>query len=516
MRHPHHLVAPAFIAFALGLTQTASAQSEDELAARIHRLEQVNAQLIMQMQTLIAVQQPATDPVTRLPNYHSPRVIGVPDPITAPPKPAVQPPAATSEIAKAHLVSVSPEYGFDVLDHAENTNRKRIVQLRGRLDGDRKTMVTVSGGATVLANYQKSNRDSKFGYLMRHPTSANQIGEDVSEAVVHSGQIAVTADFSDTLTGYLELMYNPEQSFGSGTITDLNRNQIQMRKAYLLWGNLDRSPIYAAIGKMDTPFGLNDTVSPFTNSTNWHAFAGLAYGAELGYYKNGLNLRAMAIQGGSQFRAANTSVNGTNVPSQLNNFALDASYEYIWGDENAAMIGASYIHGSPYCQGYPVVHFNPCSDENPAASVYGRIDLGPLRLLGEYAQTLDNWPGSAVPDPTNPLSIFEATETSAYTLGARYGFGGLVGTDKDRSALSFEFSQFTAGDDGAPWERQNQWVAGYSTFLTPSVNLFGELVRAEGFVPLNFLSGGNFPDGTTWSDRDAVTDVLLVGAQAAF
>jgi len=43
-----------------------------------------------------------------------------------------------------------------------------------------------------------------------------------------------------------------------------------------------------------------------------------------------------------------------------------------------------------------------------------------------------------------------------------------------------------------------------------------EVIRAEGFVPLNFLSGGNFPDGSTWSERDATTDVILIGAQAAF
>jgi hypothetical protein len=499
-----------FSACALSVLPAADAQSQEDLEARIQRLEQMNSQLLTQMQTLIAIQEYKADPIQRLPNQQSPRVAGVPEPVAPPAKLAQQP------LLKSDLVSVDPEYGYDILDHAETTNRKRIVQLRGRMGSGRKTKITVSGGTTVLANYQKSNSDSKFGYLMRHPTSANQIGTEVSEAVVHSAQLAVTADFTDYLTGYLEFLYNPQQSFGSGTITDLNRNQVQVRKAYLMFGDLERSPIYAAIGKMDTPFGLNDTVSPFTNSTSWHAFAGLAYGAELGYYKDGLSLRAMAIQGGSQFRAANTPVNGTNVPSKLNNFALDASYEYEWGETSSALIGASYLHGSPYCSDYPVFHFDPCDDENPAAAIYGQIDLGSLRVLGEYAQTLDEWPGSAVPDPTNPLSVFEAQKTSAFTLGARYGFGGEVSEDKDRSAFSLEYSEFVAGDEGAPWERQNQWVAGYSAFLTPSVNLFGEVVRAEGFVPLNFLSGGNFPDGSTWSERDATTDVILIGAQAAF
>jgi hypothetical protein len=46
--------------------------------------------------------------------------------------------------------------------------------------------------------------------------------------------------------------------------------------------------------------------------------------------------------------------------------------------------------------------------------------------------------------------------------------------------------------------------------------VFGEFIHVDGFVPLNFLSGGNFPDGSTWSERGATTDVILIGATAAF
>ena len=311
----------------------------------------------------------------------------------------------------------------------------------------------------------------------------------------------------------MELLYNPEQSFGSGTITGLNRNQVQVRRAYVLWGDLESTPWYAAIGKMDTPFGLNDTVSPFTNSTVWRSFAGLAYGGMVGYYKDGLHVRGMAIQGGSQFRAANTPVEGTNVPSRVNNFALDANYSGTFSDRNTFLVGASYQHGSPYCQEYPIFHFNPCDDNNPAYSVYSRVDLGDLRLIGEYARTTNEWPGTQVPDPTNPLSVFEAEETTSWGFGGRYAFD--IGQDSPLY-VSGEFSTFIAGDDGAPWERQNQWVLGGSYFITPSVNIFGELIRAEGFAPLNFLTGGNFPDGSTWSERDAQTDVVNFGIQAAF
>ncbi|WP_417487983.1 hypothetical protein [Maricaulis sp.] len=420
---------------------------------------------------------------------------------------------AHQDTYRQNFVGLSTQYSFAVLDHAEGINQRQLIQLQAMQNGQLDNRVTLSGGVTVLADYQRSNSDTKFGWLMRHPTSANQIGEEVSEMVVHSAQLAATARVAENVTAYVELLYNPEQSFGSGTITDLNRNQVQVRKAWVMYGNLDNSPIYAALGKMDTPFGLNDTVSPFTNSTTWHSFAGLAYGGLVGYYNDGLHIRAMGIQGGAQFRAANAPVQGTNVPSRVNNFAIDANYTSPVGADGSIMVGASYEHASPYCQAYPVFHFNPCDDNNPAYAVYSRVTLGAFEFLGEFQETTDVWPGSAVPDPTNPLSVFEARETSSWAVGGRYGMD--VGAESPLD-ISFEFSRFRAGDDGAPWERQDQYVAGLSYFLAPGVNMFGEYIHTDGWVPLNFLSGGNLPNGATWSERDATTDILAFGIQATF
>ncbi|MFZ1743864.1 MAG: hypothetical protein WAT93_13485 [Pontixanthobacter sp.] len=416
------------------------------------------------------------------------------------------------------FVGTNSSYAYEMLDHAENVTTKSLVQLEALASGELRNKVTLSGGTTVLMNQQWSNRPDKFGYLMRHPTSGNQRGKSVSEAVIHSAHLAVTAKLSDDFSSYAELLYDPEQSFGAGTNTALARNQVQLRQGWIMFGNLNKRPVYALVGKMYVPFGLNDTVSPFTNSTNWHAFAGLAYGAQVGVKTGGLSVRAMAVQGGSQFRGANAPVNGTSVPSKLNNFAVDGSYTLsLDGNGNSVKAGASYLHGSAYCQSYPVVHFNPCVDNNPAYSAYGKINYGPLTVLGEFAQTTKVWPGSAVPDQSNPLSQFAAQKTQAFTVGARLGFGkSEENTQGAPLALSAEFSKFRAGADGAPWERQNQVVLGLSWFAAQNINLFSELTHVDGYAPLNFVSGGNFPDGSTWSDRDAATNVALVGAQVAF
>jgi len=430
----------------------------------------------------------------------------------------------TEKAPSLDLVGSNGAYNFKVLDHSRDTNTKQLVQLQALRDGDLKQKLTLGGQVTALVNYQKSNIDTKFGWLMRHPTSSNQIGKTVSEAVIHSSNLNLTARLTDNLTAYAELLYNPEQNFASGsTITGLPRNNISMRRAYLLYGNLAESNVYASLGKMDIPFGLNDTVSPFTNSTNWHSFAGLAYGGLLGYSSDNLHLRAMAIQGGAQFRNANTPVGGSNsaVPSLLNNFAVDANYTFAL-DSGSLLAGASYQYGTAYCQEYVVKHFRACEDNVDAASVYSRYENGRLMLLSEFAETLKVWPGTA--NPNFPAYAgFEAVKNFTWTVGGSYSYD--FGLEKDVD-LSIEFSEYIAGDTGAPWEKQDQLVLGASYMPNSNVKYFVEIVEANGWVPLNFLSGGHMDPNNenpfvptlheSWSEADSKTSLIAFGVQAAF
>lgn len=435
--------------------------------------------------------------------------------------------------AKESVVGTNAEYSFKVLDHAESTNTKQLYQLESLRDGALPSKITLGGQVTALANYQRANEDTKFGWLIRHPTSANQIGETVSEAVIHSSNLNVTAKLADGFTGYVEFLYNPEQNFASGsTITGLPRNNVNVRRAYILWGDLAKAPVYASIGKMDIPFGLNDTVSPFTNSTNWHSFAGLAYGGLVGYSKDNLHLRAMAIQGGAQFRNANAPVEGTNVPSLVNNYALDANIDIAMSDDATLNVGASYQYGSSYCQGYVddpsthqaagpgvfintvaqgVKHFNACEDNNDSIAVYSTYKKDGVMLLAEYAETLKVWPGTFNPY----IPEFAAAKNKTFTVGARQSADVGLANDVD---FSIEFSRFKAGPAGSPWEKQDQLVLGASYYVAPNLNLFAEAIRVEGWVPLNFLSGGNPGSvvGTSWSSQTSTTNVLTLGIQAGF
>ncbi|MEL0169696.1 MAG: LbtU family siderophore porin [Pseudomonadaceae bacterium] len=470
----------------------------EELAARVELLDQENQRLkarLAELETNQAETQAQTQALA-----------------DAQPAPAA--PAAAQQTAQASgiavpSVRVDHQHAYRMLDPTTRINRKQEYLLRARQNGDIDTnSVYLSGAVTAIADYQRSNTESKFGYLMRHPTANNQRTHEVSEAIIHSAQLSLTATLGDWTNAYMELLYDPQQSFGSGTTTDLNRNQVQVRQGYVLFGNLDRSPFYLSLGKMATPFGLTDTLNPFTASTVWHGFGGLAYGANLGLIYEGWNLDLMAVQGGSQFRAANTPVDDSNVPSRLNNYAADLNYTFDLGTDRSLLMGASYLKGSPYCQGFPVVHFNPCEDTNPAWDVYAQLTYENWTLQAEYAATLDEWPGTF--NPTIPE--YEASKVNSWNLGSRTE-QQLFGRPYD---LSLDFSRYKAGPSGSPWEKQDQWVLGLATFLTPSTKLFGELIRTEGYVPLNFISGGNVGPGATHSDADAHSDVIVVGANVAF
>ena len=469
----------------------ASAQSLESLIERLERLEQDNRQLRSELDELKAER-------------------------TAGHETGAGPAGTASEGGSGGFVRVDTAYGYAILDPTTDINRKQRLILDRKREGTlTPDSVHVHGAVTAVANYQFSNRADKFGYLMRHPTAANQVGKEVSEATIHSARLGFTAMAGDWIAGHAVMLFDPEQSFGKGTNTDLERNQVQVRRAYVLFGNLDRSPVFASLGKMAVPFGLTDTVNPFTASTVWHAFGGLANGASVGYAGDWLNLTAMGIQGGSQFRAANTPVKGTNVPGRVNNFALDGNYAFRLGRNGTLLVGGSYLHGSAYCQDFPVAHFMPCRDNNPAFDVYARLVHGDLTLKGEFARSLDAWPGTFNPG----MPEFAASDVTSFDIGARYR----LDVDPGAVDLSAEFSRFTAGPEGAPWERQDQFVVGAAWLVRPSVKLFAEFIRVDGFAPLNFISGGSIrdEDGNVMPDRtisDASTrsNVFLVGATAAF
>lgn len=407
--------------------------------------------------------------------------------------------SVSTPASNSYDIGLNSYHSYLMMEPNQNL-RKVSVLMQSRADGLIPDKSLSFGFSTIaLMDYQHSNQDTKFGYLMRHPTANNQIGKTVTEVTLHSMQLSMTASLNSWLTVYGELLYDPQQSFGAGTITTLTRNQVQLRKGVIVLGNLDKLPIYFSLGKIDTPFGQMGSVSPFTNSTMWHAFGGLAYQALFGFEKYGINANISIVQGGAQFRAANTPVDSTAVPSRANNFVADLSYTFSPVSSVEVQLGGSYLKGSAYCQGWPVVHFTPCGENNPAFTFYGNITIANrLHLKGSFAKTLEVWPGTFNPAP--PLNEFAAAKVSSLDFGGIYQINP---NGKTVFSVSGEFSNFKAGPEGSPWQGQNQLIVGVNAQVEQTSRFFLEFFKVDGYVPLNFISGGNFPDpGVTHSAND--------------
>lgn len=419
---------------------------------------------------------------------------------------------AQDTIKSVGFISVNTAY-TSLMMEANQDLRKNEIFFNSRKDLITQQGITAGLCVLGIMDYQQSSEDSKFAYLMRHPTAANQIGKEVSEAVIHSFQLSLTGVVNNWMAAYGEMLYNPEQSFGTGSITASTRNLFELRKGYLAFGNLNSFPVYGTIGKMDAPFGQTGSVNPFSNSSMWHAFAGLGYGAQLSFMKWGINANVMAVQGGAQFRAMNTVVgDSSNVPSKLNNFVGDLSYTLKMGKKSHIRLGGSYLHGSAYSQNFPITHFAASKKNNPAVTGYGNMQITDhIYIMGAYATTLHVWPGTH--NPYLPLAVYPTAKVSSIDAGAKYTFH-LKG--KVQYTVSGEFSNFRAGADGSPWERQNQIIAGFMAKVNHS-RLFLEIFRTDGYTPLNFISGSNpgapFPAGTTHSVRDAFSNGIVIGGQ---
>lgn len=410
-----------------------------------------------------------------------------------------------------NFVHTNSEYSYHMLDPTTDIVNKQLFLFNNKDKYLKEGALYLGVSFIGLADYQKSNKDSKFGWLMRHPTSANQVGKRVSEVVVHSVQVQASGSLNSFMTLFSEFLYNPQQSFGAGaTITGLARNQVSVRRTYLLIGDKKKSPFYMSHGKQDVPFGLMDTVSPFTASTTWHAFGPLAYSTIFGADYKGINVAVTAIQGGAQFRAANVPVRGTAVPSSVKNFSANISGTYTFCRSSSLKVGGSYIRGSAYNQSFPVLHFNPGSDNNPAWDVYTQLRLKNFVLQGEFAKTKKIWPGTH--NPNAPLNIFPASKVSSFAAGAAYTFRNLFSLSNLK--ISLEHSDFVAGAKGSPWRRQSQTVLGASSHLKKNAKVFGELIRIKGFAPLNGISGSTATATTTISDKGARITVFVVGIQA--
>ena len=79
--------------------------------------------------------------------------------------------AQTVDESKTVVLKIDSELSAKMLDPNQNLRKVQIL-LEEKQNGNLKNKSLILGASLItIFDYQKSNTDSKFAYLMRHPTS---------------------------------------------------------------------------------------------------------------------------------------------------------------------------------------------------------------------------------------------------------------------------------------------------------------------------------------------------------
>lgn len=423
--------------------------------------------------------------------YRKPQIITEKKPVAAPaihdaPKPVVNAHAETLydavEKTSGGLVRFEPRYSKMALGLQSDVTGKPIEQLKMRRAGIIKDQtVYISGQVKGSFMAEKTNEEDKFAILSRLPGQHD--GDTGSRFVINDASIAVTANITPYASAYAEIEYTETEYPG--------QNDIQMRKAYVTFGDLDESGLYASFGRNTIDFGDMDSYNPITHTMNTHYFWAVSDDPTLavGYIDDRFDVTATAINGGRQLRVADAGDSG-----HVKNFAVNANVNHDIFDNLNVRFGAGYLHATSYNSSTP--HHTADAESgpksrNPAWDAVLELTSPEFDAMVEYTQTVHDWPATNHP-------------VSALTAQAAYKFSGY---DKQHK-ISAVYSRGEQGDSGTEYETMTQMVLGYALGLSDNVEISAEYVRNMGFAPLVAI--------TTASDHSVRNDSVIVGAKVNF
>ena len=376
-------------------------------------------------------------------------------------------------------LTLDTPYTYPMLDFQNRQGDKELYILNRAMNNGGVTKLTLGTQFRVSGLVAKTNEANRFSYLGRFPTDFT--GEYASDFRLLQANQNLTADINNFVHGYVETLFSDVFSFA-----DFKQGSFQVRQAYVVFGDLAKSPFYAFIGKKNISFGDFSTLSPFTQAVPWHYFAPLAEGAGVGFNNGRIIATATALNGSRGIRV----VDSEN-PGDINNFALNVLYRDQIDEDTRFQIGAGYLDGTIYnanvAEHLDASLFGP---NNGAFDLNAQYHSGRFHFAGEYLQTLDPWP--VTNHDVIAYSAEAAMDTCFYGKPAR---------------ASISWSEGIQGEAGTPWEFNRQLVVGYR--VQPSYNtMFSvEYVRGAGFAPLINI--------TRVSSADATQDTIVFGGVIA-
>ena len=284
-----------------------------------------------------------------------------------------------------------------MLDWQENTTGKTVTLLQHRRNGIlADNSLYIGAGIKGGLMYQRTDQPGQFPLLSRFPFFSDRTDRESGVFAINNAALAITGTFGDWTTIYLQPEYS-ETEYAVG------QDELQLRKAFVTFGNLEKLPIYAAFGRKTIDFGNFDGYNPFTHTEAQHYFwaASDQPVLELGYYRNGLKASVSAFSAGRQLR---TALGGEE--NNIGNYAASLEKEWLLNNGGAFTLGTSYLHDTIYRDNFTAHTFaaratgtppaNFIEYRNSAASAFAEYNSPFLDAMVEYTSTFEPW-AAAIP-----------------------------------------------------------------------------------------------------------------------
>ncbi len=433
--------------------------------------------------------------------------------------------------AGSTTVQTNAYHTHDMLDWQENTTGKAVTLLMNRKNGVLpRNSLTIGGAVKGGFMWQKTDEPGQFPILSRFPFFSERTDDEAGVFAINNAALAFTGTFGDWTTIYMQPEYS-ETDFPN------DQDELQLRKAFVVLGNLDRLPFYLSFGRKTIDFGNFDGYNAFTQTEAQHYFWALSDQpvAELGFYRNGFKIVGSAFSGGRQLRVAYADEN-----NNIQNYAFNAEKEFLLGGSRSFTIGGGYLHDTIYRNNWTAHTFRAIEEGTPptnfieyrnsAVNGFAEYNSDVFDIMVEYTKTLRPWAAAIPQDPNgfvNAAYLIDPAgspndrdnidfDQDLEVLVAQARIKPLLPNGR-RMSIAAVGSWGEIGDDfegtnafGQPtsWKDNQQHAVSLEYPVSPFLDLGVEYVYNKGFIP--FVA----PQQISNDDTDA--HAINIGLKARF
>ncbi|WP_422362553.1 hypothetical protein [Pyruvatibacter mobilis] len=371
-------------------------------------------------------------------------------------------------------------------DPQENVVGEVPFILRAKQSGEIKPLsITIGGFFNGTYLFERTDTAGKYPILSRFP-NVHGSGNTNTEAVINSAGVAGLISVGDWVTGYAQAEYSETNFRG-------DQEDVQLREYFVVVGNLDEFPVYAAIGRKSVDFGEQFGYNPFTHTINQHFFWTLADEPviELGYVGDDWRVSGTVANGERMLRVGMTNKRDGGLGT---NFAVKAEKTFTFDEDRALRVSASYLDDTIYNSNFTahtVQALNrfgpPNAPRPPRVLVTDNVGLWDVAaeyttdsydLAVEYTRSTELWPATSY-DTNTGAELPGARHLSAVSAMGRYKTD-LFGIATDFSAV---YSKSIIGPDNTEFDELTQHVIGMEMHINKYMDIGAEVVFNGGFQP---------------------------------